>query len=88
MSPLDISDGCTGFSFLEPFFTIRGCCVVHDTGGTDGQLLDCLMANTPGWSWPLVALCVAAMIFFRPLYHWAKPWLHPILLKMRALLGR
>lgn len=42
-----LSDGCTGFQWLERFFSIRPCCVVHDLGGTDGQLLDCLLNNTP-----------------------------------------
>lgn len=62
------SDGCTGFQWLEQFFPIRACCEVHDAGGSDGTLLDCLMANTPEWSWVLVTLCVALMVLARPIY--------------------
>jgi len=67
-----MSDGCTGFWLFELFFPIRDCCVVHDAGGSDGTLLDCLLSATPPWAWPVVALCVAIMIFFRPVYHWLK----------------
>ena len=67
-----IGDGCTGFQWLEPFFAIRTCCDVHDLGGTDGQLLDCLLQNTPEWSWALIGLCVALMLLLRPLYHLIK----------------
>lgn len=66
------SDGCTGFWWAELFFEVRDCCVAHDLGGTDGVLLDCLMAATPEWAWPVVALCVAVMVLFRPAYHWLK----------------
>lgn len=66
------SDGCSGFQLLELIFPIRDCCVVHDSGGSDGLLLDCLMANTPGWTHVLVAICVAIMILFRPVYRFIK----------------
>jgi len=66
------SDGCTGFWWAEWLFPVRQCCVEHDLGGSDGVLLDCLMANTPEWTWPVVGLCVTAMILFRPVYHWLK----------------
>lgn len=68
-----IGDGCSGFQWLEPFFAIRSCCDIHDVGGTDGTLLDCLMTVTPEWAWPAVALCVAIMILFRPLWRRFKP---------------
>lgn len=67
------SDGCTGFQLFEHFFPIRACCEVHDLGGTDGALLDCLMSNTPEWTWPVVALCVALMILVRPIYRLWRP---------------
>lgn len=88
MTPPDISDGCSGFWLFEALFPIRDCCVVHDAGGTDGMLLDCLMAATPGWAWPLVGLCVLVMIVCRPLYRLIKPWLNPLVLKVRAIFGR
>lgn len=61
-----VSDGCTGFWWAEWLFPVRQCCEAHDVGGTDGALLDCLMAATPEWAWPVVGLCVAVMILFRP----------------------
>lgn len=67
-----MSDGCTGFWVFEWFFHISACCSVHDAGGTDGTLLDCLMQNTPHWAWPVVALCVAVMVLFRPVYNLIK----------------
>jgi hypothetical protein len=68
-----VSDGCTGFGWAEHFFPIRTCCEIHDNGGTDGQLLDCLMNATPEWSWALVGFCVALMILLRPIYRLIKP---------------
>lgn len=65
------SDGCTGFQWAEWIFpAIRSCCVVHDAGGSDGLLLDCLMANVPDWAWPFAAGGVALMVLFRPIRRW------------------
>lgn len=72
------SDGCTGFQLLELVVPIRTCCEVHDAGGSDGVLLDCLLAATPVWSWGLVGLCVALMLLFRPIYHLLKPTIERI----------
>lgn len=66
-------DGCTGFQWAEWLFPIRACCDVHDLGGSDGTLLDCLLANTPEWAWPIVGLCVALMLLVRPIYRRFKP---------------
>jgi hypothetical protein len=61
--------GCSGFQWAERLFKgINACCVEHDLGGTDGQLLDCLLNTTPGWAWGFVGLAVTAMIVVRPLY--------------------
>lgn len=67
-----VSDGCTGFGLFEHFFQIRSCCEIHDSGGTDGQLLDCLLSATPEWAWPIVGLCVALMLAARPIYRLFK----------------
>jgi len=67
-----ISDGCTGFQWAEALFPVRACCEIHDAGGTDGGLLDCLMQNTPPTTWPIVGLCVAVMILVRPAYRWFR----------------
>lgn len=66
------SDGCTGFQYLERFFDIRACCEVHDAGGSNGTLLDCLEMILPGWAYPFAAFCVALMVLFRPVYHKLK----------------
>ena len=67
------SDGCTGFQFLEPVFQhLNACCQIHDAGGSDGALLDCINAGLPAYLWFPAALCVAIMILFRPIYHFIK----------------
>jgi len=67
------SDGCTGFWPLEWLFPkISACCSVHDFGGTDGTLLDCLQSALPPWAWAIAAFCVALMILFRPVYNLIK----------------
>lgn len=67
------TDGCSGFQILELIFpSITQCCAVHDNGGTDGMLLDCLQANLPGWAWAGAAFCVALMILLKPAYNWLK----------------
>ena len=72
-TPTLSGDGCSGFQWLEWAYPIRACCDVHDRGGSDGTLLDCLMTATPEWAWPLVGLCVAIMILLRPIYRLFKP---------------
>lgn len=68
-----MSDGCTGFWWAEWFFpAIRACCEVHDAGGSNGTLLDCLESVLPGWAYPVAAVCVVLMIFVRPLYRLLK----------------
>lgn len=67
-----MSDGCTGFQWLEAIWKIRPCCVWHDKGGTDGQLLDCLLAVTPDQIGVFVIICVAIMFALRPVYHLMK----------------
>ena len=63
------SDGCTGFQWAEWLFQkITACCTIHDAGGTDGALLDCLQMNLPGLAWPAAALGVTVMVLLRPLY--------------------
>ena len=67
-----ISDGCTGFWLFEAFFHIHDCCVVHDGGGSDLDLIGCLMQNLPPWAWPVMLVCVALMMIVRPVYQWLK----------------
>jgi hypothetical protein len=68
-----VIDGCTGFWWIDwiyPAATV--CCNDHDMGGTDGQLLDCLLSVLPDWSGFLVVLAVLIMFAFRPIYHFIK----------------
>jgi len=68
-----VTNGCTGFGWAEWLFpSIRACCDVHDLGGTDGTLLDCLQQVLPPWAWAIAAFCVALMILFRPIYNQIK----------------
>lgn len=69
------SDGCTGFQWAEWLFPkISKCCLIHDAGGTDGTLLDCLQMNLPGWAWPAAAAGVAIMVLLRPIYVKWQQW--------------
>jgi hypothetical protein len=68
-----MTDGCTGFWWTEWLFpAVRQCCDVHDLGGTDGALLDCLAGAVPVWAYPIAAAFVVVMIVFRPLYRALK----------------
>lgn len=68
-----VSDGCSGFQWAEWIFpAIRDCCVVHDLGGSNGALLDCLQAVLPHWAYVIAGFCVALMILVRPLYRALK----------------
>lgn len=66
-----VSDGCSGFAWAEWFFpAARQCCVEHDLGGSNGQLLDCLQSVLPHWAYVFAAFFVALMILVRPIYRW------------------
>mgnify|MGYP007026935052 CR=1 FL=1 len=56
----------------KPAANLQAADLTHARHGYTRGLLDCLLQNTPPWAWPVVALCVAIMILFRPLYHWIK----------------
>lgn len=61
--------GCTGFGWVERLWpNATACCLDHDLGGSDGQLLDCLMGVLPPWAWAACAFGVAVMVLFRPVY--------------------
>lgn len=66
-----VTDGCTGFpdSFLGR--DLSQCCAVHDTGGSDGGLLDCLDGQFANdyWLGLVIVLCVFIMRIFRPVYN-------------------
>ena len=65
--------GCTGFGWAEALFPrISACCAVHDVGGTDGTLLDCLQQALPTWAWAPAAVAVALMVLYRPVYNWLQ----------------
>lgn len=71
--PPVVSDGCTGFQWTEALFpATRACCVIHDAGGTDGRLVDCLRDTLPAWAYVVALFFVALMALFRPAYHWLR----------------
>lgn len=64
---------CTGFGWAEWLFPqVNACCVEHDVGGSDGELLDCLFGVLPPWAWAFAAFGVALMVLFRPVYVWMQ----------------
>lgn len=68
------TDGCTGFPDQLGAKDLRACCGVHDDGGTDGALIDCLQALDPtSFLWCLgVLLAVVLMHIGRPIYNLAQ----------------
>ncbi len=72
MLPL-ISDGCSGFAWAEAIWpSISQCCLVHDLGGTDGMLVDCLQGALVWWLWWAIPLALLVVTLFRPLYNFLK----------------
>lgn len=71
--PVLSADGqCTGFPDSLGPWDWHQCCVQHDAGGTDGQLLDCVASSVPGWAEVIVVLCIALMVLLRPIYTWLQ----------------
>lgn len=66
------SDGCTGFPDRLFNYDWSACCTIHDAGGSDGALLDCITSHGPTWAAGLIAACVTLMVFFRPVYVWLQ----------------
>ena len=68
------TDGCTGFPDQIGEKDLTYCCGVHDLGGSDGQLLDCLTALDPtSWIWiMLVTFGVLIMRMFKPIYNFLQ----------------
>lgn len=65
--------GCTAFAWAQAIWPqIGACCALHDLGGSDGSLLDCLQGALPHWAWPLVGFSVALMILVRPAYNFMQ----------------
>lgn len=64
---------CSGFEWTEWLWpALTACCDVHDAGGTNGTLLDCIETVLPGWAYPIAAVFVVVMIWARPLYRSLK----------------
>lgn len=72
--PLGSDGRCTGFPNGLGRWNWAQCCVEHDAGGSDGGLLDCLMAAVPPFAWPLCGFGVALMILCRPVYNLLQRW--------------
>ena len=78
MNPVIIpADGrCTGFPNGIPWFNWdwSDCCVIHDLGGSDGTLIDCVAAATPGLPIVFVISAVGLMALYRPAYNVLQRW--------------
>ncbi len=73
------SDGCTGFWWAERLWSVRSCCVAHDSGGSDLDLFMCWVSNQmPLW---VAVPAIALMLLGRPLYELVKPAIRPWLIK-------
>lgn len=74
--PRDVSLGsdghCTGFPDSLGPWDWQACCIAHDAGGSDGQLLDCITSAVPAPLAIVVAVGVALMIAARPIYNWLQ----------------
>jgi hypothetical protein len=72
------TDGCTAMPDGIGAPVCRECCALHDAGGSDGALLDCvtLAARDAGYeaAAPLIALAVAVMVLLRPVYNLGQRW--------------
>lgn len=70
------TDGCTGFPDSVGGHDLSQCCSIHDDGGTDGQLMDCVDAAVGGeWVWIVLAgIAIALMRVFRPVYNQLQKW--------------
>lgn len=70
------TDGCTGFPDHIGTKDLTYCCAIHDDGGSDGALVDCLTALDPSAYWWALAVIigVAAMRVLRPCYNLLQRW--------------
>lgn len=76
--PLGSDGHCTGFPDGIGPWDWHECCLVHDAGGSDGALVDCITQVVPPWGEAIVLIAVATMVIWRPVYnigqrhHWWK----------------
>jgi len=76
--PLGSDGRCTGFPNGLGRWQWGQCCIDHDAGGTDVDLLACIIKAIPLWAAPLAVGGVFTMWFCRPAYNvlqrlgWAK----------------
>lgn len=69
------SDGaCTGFPSGIGDWDWSACCLAHDAGGTDGQLVDCIAQAASGLPIVVILAAVSVMALFRPVYNLGQRW--------------
>lgn len=69
------SDGrCTGFPNGFWKWDWSACCSAHDLGGSDTDLVSCLVGKVPVVCGPLCFIAVGLMGFGRPLYNVMQRW--------------
>lgn len=66
--------GCTGFPSGIGKWDWSSCCTLHDAGGLDGQLVDCIAANAPGLPIAVILAAVTLMALGRPFYNLGQRW--------------
>ncbi len=64
--------GCTGFPDGIGPWQWGSCCMVHDLGGTWGELATCIEAQLPDWAGPLVLASIALAMTLHPIYEWMQ----------------
>lgn len=67
--PLGSDGHCTGLPDGIGPWDWHECCLVHDAGGSDGGLIDCVSSHVPPWAEVIVVLLVAVMVVLRPVYN-------------------
>lgn len=70
------TDGCTGFPDQIGHRDLGHCCTVHDLGGTDRELQDCLINLDPSSYWWILVVVggVLVMQLLRPAYNLLQKW--------------
>lgn len=75
--PLGSDGHCTGFPDSVGPFNFLHCCIEHDLGSSDGQLLDCLTTEVAPLGWGgavLIILVVLIMKTLQPIYNLLQKW--------------
>jgi len=73
--PLGADGRCTGFPNGLGRWQWGQCCIDHDAGGADVDLLACVIKAIPLWAAPLAVSGVFTMWCCRPIYNFGQRYL-------------